>query len=575
LSAIGCGGAVVYASGFGEAGEVELDSALVAASGEMPLLGPNTYGYVNALDGTAIWPDLHGLQRVDRGVAIVTQSGNIGINVTLAKRSLDIAMVVTAGNQLDIDIASLMESILDDPRVTAIGLQLESIEDVVAFGEASLRAANQGVPIVALKVGSSHQGSLVTASHTGALAGNDDVYGALFDFYGIARARSIPAFLETLKLAGLVGMDPKVLSLSASGGEAAHVADLASIHGVDLPQLTPTHIETVRQTAHTLVTVSNPMDYHTISWGDGAALSATFRALTSGPFDLAVLVLDFPQEPVPEDWWTTAEAFAEATNQIPGLVVSSLPENSSPETQKRIRGLGLIPMLGLVETVEAIGVLGRRRVPVAKHHPPRASGRTKTLDEASSKELLSESGLEVPNGLITSDPESSHIPYPMTVKVAGLDHKNRAGGVAVGVSDARSLNRSISLMPDSASYLVEETVTGVLAELLVNLRTTDLGWMITIGNGGSHVEEFDDRFHVLMPATRSDLEKGIDSLRIGSALRGSSADIASFHDVVDVLWEMVVQNKTVVEIEINPLALRSDSAVALDAMLTLTTESVR
>jgi len=570
LAAVGCGGAVVYASGFGEAGELKLQSSLTTASGEMPILGPNTYGYINALDGTAIWPDIHGLRRVDRGVAIVTQSGNIGINVTLARRALDIAMVVTAGNQADIDIPTLMQSILSDPRITAIGLQLESIEESIAFGEACLLAAKKGIPIVVLKMGTSAQGSLVTATHTGALAGDDDVYDALFTFYGIASVDSIPSFLEALKIAGAIKPAPRILSLSASGGEAAHVADLAAKHRVDMPDLTPSHAETVRDTAHELVAVSNPMDYHTISWGDGVALSATFQALASGPFDVAMLVLDFPEAPVPPEWWTTAEAFATATDTIPGLVVSTLPENTSPAIQKRLRELGLVPMLGLVETIEAIGALGSRRLPDVLHQSPRFVGETTTLDESTSKRTLAESGLDIPAGVVTADPKHSVASYPVTIKVLGLDHKSKVGGVVVGIPDMISLERALASMPDSDSYLVEETVPDVLAELLVNVRTTAVGWMLTVGNGGSHVEEFDDRFHVLMPATHGDLERGIDSLRIGSALRESKAKLGLLFDVVDRLWALVTKEAVIVEAEINPLALRFDRATALDAMLIVT-----
>ena len=567
LSEMGCGGAVVYASGYGEAGEHNLETALLDAAGEMPFLGPNAYGYVNALDGTAIWPDLHGLKPISSGVGIITQSGNIGINLTMARRSLDIALLVTAGNQADVDIPKLMEALLDDPRITSIGLELESIDDSNAFGRAALRAVEQGVPIVVLKMGTSERGATATASHTGAMAGEDAVYEALFEFYGIARVRSIPTFLEALKLAGTVGSRPRVLSLSASGGEAAHVADLASIYGVDLPEVTPEHVESVRQTTHPLVVVSNPMDYHTISWGDGPALRATFEALASGPFDVAILLLDFPEDPVPTDWWTTAHAFAEAMSHLPALVVSTLPESMSAETQSRLRGEGLIPMLGLVETFEALGAVGRVRKPNTVHQPQRAFDEGTTLDEAKAKSMLSQVGLSIPAGYVTSLPENSEISYPVTIKALGFDHKTRVGAAAIGVRDAQSLNSVLAEMPKADQYLIEETVSGILAELLINLRSTNLGWQLTIGNGGTKVEEINDSSHLLMPATHDDIARCIGRLRMARALSELVPDMTVLSEFVNSLWKLIESDPTIVEIEINPIALRHQGAIVLDAMV--------
>ena len=123
LAARGAGGAVAYASGFAESGESgrTLQAKLVTAAGAMPVLGPNCYGFINYLDGVLLWPDQHGGRRVERGVAIVTQSGNIGLNLTMQRRALPIAYLVTLGNQAVVDVAATIEALLEDGRVTAIG----------------------------------------------------------------------------------------------------------------------------------------------------------------------------------------------------------------------------------------------------------------------------------------------------------------------------------------------------------------------------------------------------------------------------------------------------------------------
>jgi len=139
LAALGAGGAVCFASGFAEAGAeiagaADLQADLLNAAGDMPILGPNCYGLINAVDGAALWPDQHGCTRVARGVAIITQSSNIAINLTMQRRGLPVAYVVTVGNQAMISMAEIGMSLLDDPRVSALGLHIEG------FGDGALSA---------------------------------------------------------------------------------------------------------------------------------------------------------------------------------------------------------------------------------------------------------------------------------------------------------------------------------------------------------------------------------------------------------------------------------------------------
>ena len=567
LATLGVGSAVVYASGFAETGHHGLEADLVEASGDMPMMGPNCYGYVNALDGTAIWPDVHGLSPVASGVGIITQSGNIGINLTMSRRSLDIGMMITAGNQADLSIPKLVETLLDDPRITAIGLQLEAIDDSEAFARAALRALEQKIPIVALKVGTSTVGGRVTTSHTGAIAGDDDAYSALFARYGVARTTSIPSFLETLKLAGLVDSEPRVVSLSASGGEAALVADLAEAGGIQVPDLEPSHKEVVASTVDRVVNVSNPMDYHTVAWGNDAALENTFSTLINDSFDLALLVLDFPRGPTPEAWWTACRAFAKACTKVVGLVVATLPENLPPDAQSKIREYGLIPMLGLNETIEAIGSLGTASTTVVPslHTPGRqVTEAAHSLDEAASKRLLASVGIRTPTGEVLSDVLETTIPFPVTLKALGIEHKLSAGAVAVGVHDQESLRSAAAAMPKGNGFLVEETVVDGIRELFVSLTAIDqFGWLLTIGLGGAGVEQRDGQSYLLAPASAGSLVKAL-----GRYVDQSNAPTEELVATVKRLENLVQERTEIVEVEINPLLVRSSEVVALDALVT-------
>ena len=137
----GCSGAVCLASGFSEIGEtgVELQNQLVAAAAGMPLIGPNCYGLINYMNGAALWPDQHGGERVERGVAIITQSGNMALNFSMQQRGMPLAMLICLGNQANVGIQDIVEAMLEDERITAIGLHIEGIVDVAGFAGLSHR----------------------------------------------------------------------------------------------------------------------------------------------------------------------------------------------------------------------------------------------------------------------------------------------------------------------------------------------------------------------------------------------------------------------------------------------------
>ena len=200
LRAKGCGGAIIYASGFAETGDTHLQDELLAAADGMPLMGPNCYGFVNGMARAALWPDEHGVDPRADGVAIITQSGNIACNFTMTRRSLPLAAIFAIGNQADVDMAQMLEALALDERITAIGLHIEGLKDIEAFARAAAIARDNRKPVIALKTGRSEQGAKVTMSHTSSLAGADTLYDALFDRYGIARMTSVTAFVETLEI---------------------------------------------------------------------------------------------------------------------------------------------------------------------------------------------------------------------------------------------------------------------------------------------------------------------------------------------------------------------------------------
>ena len=584
LSAMGAGGAVCYASGFAESGDVELQAELVRRAGELPILGPNCYGYINTLDGIALWPDEHGCLPVQHGVGIISQSGNVGINLTMQQRGLNMAYMVTVGNQAGGGVEDALQSFIDDNRVTAIGMFIEAVREPIRFAELAQLAYKKGKRIVALQTGKSEAGALIAASHTASLAGNRQAYAALFERCAVATVETPTELIETLKMLdnGGVLSGYRLASLSCSGGEASLIADMSEFTNLKFEPFPAEQTARIEATLTELVHVANPFDYHTFMWGDKPAMTATFSETMRGEHDATLLLLDAPprEDQDSSSWLVAAEAFAaaaQATGRRAGCV-ATMSENFSESMRNSIMSLGLNAAQGLRETLVALdraAWLGTHS-PMALPAPVDAPGETALVDEANSKTLLASWGVPVPQGArCTRDSvvsESQRIGFPITLKGLGLAHKSEAGAVAVGLRDADQLTAALNAMPsDIAEFLVEQTVTGIVAEVLVSIRrSAPLGWLITVGAGGVLTELWKDTQCLLAPATAPDLHGALQKLRIAPILNGyrgkPAANIDSLVSAILTLQHNVV-GSALAEVELNPVLVTTTSSVAVDALI--------
>jgi acyl-CoA synthetase (NDP forming) len=584
LSAMGAGGAVCYASGFAESGDVELQAELVRRAGELPILGPNCYGYINALDGIALWPDEHGCRPVKQGVGIISQSGNVGINLTMQQRGLNMAYMVTVGNQAGGGVEDALQLFIDDDRVTAIGMFIEAVREPIRFAQLAQLAYNKRKRIVALQTGKSEAGALIAASHTASLAGNRQAYAALFERCAVATVETPTELIETLKMLdnGGVLSGYRLASLSCSGGEASLIADMSEFTNLKFEPFPAEQTARIEATLTELVHVGNPFDYHTFMWGDKPAMTATFGETMRGDHDATLLLLDAPprEDQDSSSWLVAAEAFAAAA-QATGrraVCVATMSENFSESMRNSIMSLGLNAAQGLRETLVALdraAWLGTHS-PMALPAPVDAPGETALVDEANSKNMLASWGVPVPQGArCTRDSviaESQRIGFPITLKGLGLAHKSEAGAVAVGLRDADQLTAALNAMPsDIAEFLVEQTVTGIVAEVLVSIRrSAPLGWLITVGAGGVLTELWRDTQCVLAPATADDLRSALQRLRIAPILNGyrgkPAANIDSLVSAILTLQQHVVGSK-LAEVELNPVLVTTTSSVAVDALI--------
>ena len=363
LSNMGAGGAVCFASGFLESQAETQDGAslqaeLVSAAGDMPIGGPNCYGFVNYLDQACLWPDQHGGVPVDSGVAIITQSSNIAINLSMHTRALPIAYLMTAGNQAKVSMADLARYVLADPRVTALGLHIEGwgSKRIPAIGP---RGPRMGKGIVAIKVGASDQAQAATISHTASLAGS--AAGPVpFERLGVAQVQDLTTFMDTLMVLHHVGPlnGDTVATISCSGGEASLMADLGQAVGVEFPDLLPNQRDALRAALGNKVALANPLDYHTYIWGDGAAMGRCYAAMMLGEQDATILVVDFPRaDRCPQSAWDCViegVEYAHAQSDRVLILAASLAENMPEHVAERLGVLGIPCLNGLRESLEAV-----------------------------------------------------------------------------------------------------------------------------------------------------------------------------------------------------------------------------
>ena len=547
------GGAVCYASGFAEAGVGgrELQVQLIQAAGDMPFFGPNCHGFLNYLDGVALWPEQHGGVRHTRGVALVTQSGNIALNLTMQTRALPLGYVVTLGNQADITLAHALEALLDDGRVTAIGLHIEGLGDPAHFFRAAMIARERRVPLIALHSGRSELGASLALSHTASLAGADDIASAFLARCGVARVHSLAALLESLKLlhvhGPLNGRD--IASLSSSGGEAALIADSAPAWNLHFRPFTHAQAQHITHTLPALATATNPLDYHNFNWGDEVALGGIYAA----------------------------------------VMQATLQETFPEERARELMGAGVAPLCGLDDALAAIDAAARVhelwQTPVAFSAPSLpAQGSGHSLSEWESKRLLTRHGLTVPRGEKVNTVQgavaaATTIGYPVVLKSVGrsIAHKTEIGAVQLNLRDAHSVRAAATqqLAALGAELLVEEMITDAVAELIIGIgRDRVFGLYLLIGSGGVLAELIAERCILLLPASAPEIRAAIASLKVGKMLYGYRGrdpgdEEAAVAAALAIQQFAIEQRERLLELDVNPLLVRArgHGAVAVDALI--------
>lgn len=608
LSALGCAAAVVLASGYTETGEegAARQKQLLEAAGAMRILGPNTIGLVNLTD--AIVLSATGALEVDAfptgGVGVVSQSGGIlgSLLSRAAARGVGLSKLISTSNEVDLELADFVDHLADDPATQVIALYIETVRYPVKFRAACLKAARAGKPVVAFKIGRSEAGVQAAVSHTGAMAGADRMYDALFKQVGVIRARHFSDLLDvSAALAtGRQLRGNRVAVLTSTGGAGTLVSDDLGVAGFETPAPDAATAAALRslQTGSEAVLDRNPIDVTLAGLRPDLLRGAITALLNSPSYDALVIVVGSSSLAMPELMAGAIQDCLPASDKpVLAYVSPHAPEVGALLTQRGV------PAFAAAESCTAAldGLLRVRAfqpVQAAAHPaPPTQVGDLPPgpLDEAQAKTLFRRFGIPcaaetVVNSAAEAEAAARELGGQAVLKILSsqITHKSDVGGVAVGVYPdtigarltqmAADVQAHTGVAPDR--FLVQRMVNGGV-ELILGMHRDSLGTAIMLGMGGVTAELFQDTTMRLLPVeggglTRSDALLMAQELKTWPLLDGyrgrPHADVGALVDTIVAFSQMAAQlGERLLEAEINPVFVlpRGQGVCAADGVAVL------
>jgi acyl-CoA synthetase (NDP forming) len=588
LAGRGTAAAIVLASGYSETGEAgaRRQAQLLDAAGGMRLLGPNTIGLVNLSDRIVL--SASGALEMDHfpvgHIGVVSQSGGIlgALLSRAAARGIGLSKLVSTSNEADLDLADFVSHLADDPATRVIALYVESVRDPARFRAAALKAAQAGKPVVAFKIGRSEAGSRAAVSHTGALAGADRMYDALFRQVGVIRAQTfsdlldIPAALAT----GRVLRGRRIAVLTSTGGAGTLVSDSLGVAGFETPAPDAATAQRLRalQTGDHAALDRNPIDV-TLAGLQPELLRGAIQALQDSPsYDALAIIVGSSGLAMPE--------------LMAGAIQDCLPRSDKPvlayvsphaPTVAALLSQRGVPAYSAPESCTAAfgGMLRAARWQLPAPLPAAAAVDVTglaagSLDEAQAKQLFARFGVTgVREAVVTTPAEAEQAARALGPRVVlkllsgRITHKSDVGGVAVNLAPgqvgarltamAAEVEAKAGLRPER--FLVQEMVGGGI-ELILGMHRDPLGSAILLGMGGVTAELLQDTTLRLLPPegglSHDEALAMVRELRTWPLLDGfrgrPPADVQALASAIVGFSRMAAQlGERLLEAEINPL----------------------
>ena len=597
--------AVVFTSGFAETGTAGLNAqhqiAKIASESGMRILGPNCLGVFNLRAGWfGTFANTLASKKIPTGpIGIVTQSGAYGghLFTITQNRGVGTNYWVTTGNEVDIDVAEVIEFYANEPDIRVIISYAEGIKNGNRMREALEAARNAKKPVIFMKVGSTEAGARAAASHTASLAGEDAIYDGLFKQYGVYRAETTEEMADIAYACqfGRYPNGPKIGLQTISGGIGVQMADAASKRGFDVEPLPKSTQEKIIKLIP-FAGVNNPVDFTGQVLNERRLLEDSMRfVIDEADYDSQILYLaSLPISEFTKD--ISLEIFTALRKRYPEelMFLSMIGPQESRKPYEEIgypcfedHSLAVRAMAALRYFAEVFKQ-GKQKV-IASSEVNKLARLEKNISEFEAKSILSAAGIPANREFLTQSCEEAieaqkTIDGPVVLKVASPDipHKTEIGGVLLNLTTKEEVEESYQKLITNVhsnapkakidGIIVAEMITGGIETVLGVTKDPVFGPTVMFGLGGVFVEVLKDVTFRVAPFGPEEAHRMIDEIKGRAVLDGargaSPADIDALANAISTLSIFAAENSdTIQTIDINPFLALPKGAVAVDALI--------
>lgn len=590
----GVGGAVVFASGYGEVGTAEgkqNEAELIAAAKELDIavMGPNCAGFVNYIDNVQAFAFISAKRDRKGSVGVVSQSGQLCLSM-MDDPGMRFSYNISAGNGKIVQMEDYMDFLVDDEDTKVVSIYIEGVKNADKFAAVLKKAAEKRKPVVILKAGRSAKGGAIAASHTGSLSGSDASFDAVLKKFGAIRVDDLEELIAmSLMLSTMKRMPEKATfaSMNLSGGETGICADVGSLNGIEYPDFTEETLKKLKEQLPSYASPNNPLDMTASLSYDADLYAGALRTVMDDPNIGMVLIgytllLEIADPCIHYMYKGIEKVVQEKGGNCKPIAMIPFAENTrNPEYQEKLFQIGVPVLPPPVYAFKLLRHLAdfiayepeTKTLELAVGHPK--SEETQALSEHESKQELKVYGIPVPDEVIVTSKEEAaqfakNHPDPLVMKVESADilHKSDVGGVKLNVCGPEAAEKAYEeIMESVTAKRPDAHINGILTvpmldagvEIIIGVNNDpQFGPMIMVGMGGVFVEVFKDV--ALYPAPLKEEEalemlKSLKSFKLLNGYRGTEkCDIKALCQTIVAISNYAQANKDVLkELDINPL----------------------
>ncbi len=591
-TAKGVGGAVVYASGYGEVGtdegrQNEKELMETAERLGIAVMGPNCAGFVNFTENIYSFAFISDKHDRRGSVGIISQSGQLCLSM-MDDPGMRFSYSISAGNAKCVRMEDYMEFLVEDENTKVIGLYIEGIKAPGQFVRALKRASELNKPVVILKAGRSTKGGAIAASHTGSLSGSDKAFDAVLNKFGAIRVDDLEELIAMTMLLSTLSCLPKQSTFAAmclSGGETGICADVGSLYSIKYPDFEPETLAELRRQLPNYATPNNPLDMTASLSYDAELYAGALRTVINDPNVSMVIIgytlLNEIADPAIHYMYKGIEKVLSEKHDKPIAMLPFAENTRNREYQEKLFKIGVPILPPPVYAFKLLGYLSKyveyrnKERTLELSLPERKPQNYTALSEFSSKMLLKEYGVPVSDCIIARTADEA-VEYwkrtggklAMKIESADILHKSDVGGVALNIDGEEAVRRAFdSVMTNVKAKRPDAKINGILTspmlkqgvEMIVGVNNDpQFGPMIMVGMGGVFVEVFKDVALYPAPLCKAEALEMLMNLKSFPLLNGARGnkicDMDAICEAIVAIGSFAVSHKdTLKELDINPL----------------------